>query len=201
MVAESNFIFSLFFLFLSHPFDFLIFLFFFFLLVVLLVFLFPLFSFPYFSESFFFSFVLCFKISFHFAFWNETKWKSRGRELKYCLKWTMTAEDWHTHAQQQYVRLNDAKNPHISLVPHKRPWNKYYFLLKNMAPGLHRFYVINTWKGYCKNLFSKLWCLSKNLIDSIICAITAERFQIVTHNYNIITSLALQELNTFTQKH
>ena len=102
------------------------------------------------------------------------------------------AEDWDTHAQQQYVRLNDAKNPHILFVPHKRPWNKYYFLLKNMAPGLPRFYVISTWKGYCKNLFSTLWCLSKNLIDSIICAITVERFQIVTHITTFFTSRTKQ---------
>ena len=181
MVAESNFIFSLFFLFLSHPFDFLIFLFFFFSFSCFVSFFISIIFIFLFFWKLFFSFVLCFKISFHFAFWNETKWKSSGRELKYCLKWTMMAEDWHTHAQQQCVRLNDAKNPHISLAP----WNKHYFLLKNMAPGLPRFYVINTWKGYCKNLFSTLWCLSKNLIDSIICAITVERFQIVTDNYNI----------------
>lgn len=33
------------------------------------------------------------------------------------------AEKWDTNAQQQYVRLNDARNLHVLLVPHKRPWS------------------------------------------------------------------------------
>ena len=43
------------------------------------------------------------------------------------------------HAQQQYVRLNDAKNLHILHVPDERAWSKYYFSSKSMAPGLPRF--------------------------------------------------------------
>ena len=35
------------------------------------------------------------------------------------------AESWHTHAHQQYVRLNYAENSHILLVPHERPWKKH----------------------------------------------------------------------------
>ena len=72
---------------LTHIYICFIFIFFYFSISFLfqfyfLVFLFLLFSFSNFSENFFFSrpFILFFFIiSFHFVFWNKTKWKPRGR--------------------------------------------------------------------------------------------------------------------------
>ena len=48
------------------------------------------------------------------------------------------------HAQQQNVRLSNAKNSHILHMPHEKIWSKYYFSSKYMAPGLPRFHVIST---------------------------------------------------------
>ena len=59
-----------------------------------------------FSYSFFFN---CF-FKFYIVFWNETKWKPGGWELTKRLKQIMMDEDWHTHALQQYVRLNYEKD-------------------------------------------------------------------------------------------
>ena len=53
-------------------------------------------------------------------------------------------EDCHTHAQQDNVRLNNAKNQHILLEPHERSRNKYHFSSKNMGPDLPCFHVIST---------------------------------------------------------
>ena len=52
--------------------------------------------------SFFFHliFFYVFFFSFYLAFWNENQLK------------TIMAEDWHTHTQHQFVRLNGAKNSH-----------------------------------------------------------------------------------------
>ena len=100
------------------------------------------FTFLNFSYSFFFfCFFFCFSIniffiSFRFLKWNEMKttWLRTNTAPK-----TMMAEDWHTDAQQQYVRLNDAKNSHVLHVPHEWAWSKYYFSSKSIAPGLPRF--------------------------------------------------------------
>ena len=98
------------------------------------------FTFLNFSYRFFF-FFFCFSIniffiSFRFLKWNEMKttWLRTNTAPK-----TMMAEDWHTDAQQQYVRLNDAKNSHVLHVPHEWAWSKYYFSSKSIAPGLPRF--------------------------------------------------------------
>ena len=48
----------------------------------------------------------------------------------------MIALDWHTYAEQQCVRLSNARNVHILHVPHERIWSKY------RAPDLPRFHVI-----------------------------------------------------------
>ena len=58
-----------------------------------------------------------------------------------------------------------------------------FLFIKNMAPGLPPFHVISTCKGHCKNIFSTLWYLSKKLLDSMIRAVTLERFHIVMHRY------------------
>ena len=58
--------------------------------------------------------------------------------------------------QQQFFRSNDAKKSYIQLSSNERPKNKYYFLSKIMALGLHRLNVISTRSGHLKNRFSTL---------------------------------------------
>ena len=58
-------------------------------------------------------------------------------------------------------KLNDAKDSKKdikknSLVRHEKPWSKYYFSSKNMAPGLPHFQIMSTKSGHRKSLFSTL---------------------------------------------
>ena len=65
-------------------------------------------------------------------------------------------EDGYTHAQQQYVRLNDAKNSHILYVPHERPLSKYYFSSKTWHQTFLVFMFLAITKATKKNFFSTL---------------------------------------------
>ena len=96
-------------------------------------------------------------------------------------------ESWHTHAQEQYVRLHDVKNPHISLVPHEKPCKKYYFSSKNMAPGLVSMLLalnVDTTKTYflcyyiwIKTLYNTLFMLLHWNVSTQLCIITQPSFQ------------------------
>ena len=103
------------------------------------------FSFLNFSYSFLFNYN-CF-FFFHFLSFFKTKpdkndvaesWHSWHIKVNH-YGWGLTCA-WN----QQYVRLNDAKNSNISLAPHERLWSKCYVLSKNVAPGLPCFYVISS---------------------------------------------------------
>ena len=122
---------------------FLVFLFFYF--SFFLSFHFYYFQFLNFSVSFcwFFSFHLFFFYLFRFFKQNQTKIKCLTAEITPNM---MIAERWHTHVQQQYFRLNDAKNPNISFSLHERPWDKYNLIpyKKSLLSKLPRFHVIST---------------------------------------------------------
>ena len=119
----------------------------------------------------------------------------------------MMVEDWHTHAQQQYVRSNDAKNSNISLVPHERPWSKCYFLSKNKAPYLSFFVMLLDLKK-AKTFFYTIIFEQKLYLPHYIRATTLERFHALLRSLVFNEKLFLwnyqhflfQELNRFTQK-
>ena len=94
----------------------------------------------------FFSIIIAF-FFFHFLSFFKTKpdkndvaesWHSWHIKVNH-YGWGLTCA-WN----QQYVRLNDAKNSNISLAPHERLWSKCYFLSKNVGPGLPCFHVISS---------------------------------------------------------
>ena len=89
-----------------------IYLLFYFVQFLFLVILFSSYSFSFLNFSYSFSSLFNFFL-FHFVFWNETKWKPRGREMTQHLK---KHDGWR---QQQCVRLNDAKKSHILLAPYE----------------------------------------------------------------------------------
>ena len=82
-----------------------------------------------------------------------------------------------------------------------RPRSTYcYFSSKNMAPDLPRFHVINTKKATAKT--STLWHFCKDFTYYIICAITLERFHVVTDSCTALFSgkTCFYETNIFYVK-
>ena len=117
----------------------------FFVLVFSLVFIFIIFIFLIFLLAFvvFFPLIYFFIYLFRFFKQNQTKIKCLTAEIT---PYMMIAERWHTHAQQQYFRLNDATNPNISLSLHETPWDKCNLIpyKKSLLSKLPRFHVIST---------------------------------------------------------
>ena len=132
-----------------------IYLLFYFVQFLFLVILFSSYSFSFLNFSYSFSSLFNFFL-FHFVFWNETKWKPRGREMTQRLK---KHDGWR---QQQYVRLNNAKKSHILLAPYEMSWSKYYFLSKKHGARLKLLSCYWHLKWPQRNFLSTLWSLSKN---------------------------------------
>ena len=99
----------------------------------------------------------------------------------------MMAKDWHTHAQQQYVRLNDQKIT-ILVVPHERPWNKYNFSWKIWQQACLVFVLLALKKSHCKNFYFLHYDILAKILYTILYVrtITVKHFHIVTHNYSLV---------------
>ena len=143
-----------------------------------------------FSYSFFPFIYLFFLFRFGF-FWNETKWKPSGLELTYAC----TAAD-----------ARCKKSTYFTCATWKTIKRVLLFIKKHIT-RFALFSCCQHLKGQPQKLIFYIWYLSKNVINSIIRAITLERFHIVMQPrfqqktvFMKLTTLLFEELKTNLRK-